>query len=354
MKCSLPFRSPSTQIATINNKKAARTGAAAAILFSALMCLAQDQPPSNAQPGTTPQQTQLASNAVQVVIPAGTRLALVLTQPIQTRFLRRGDDIYAQINAPVGSGNQVVIPIGTFVQGKLDKLERRAGRGELRLESMSVTFPDGYVIPLSGPATLVTNEGYALPDPGPGRSIGAFALPAAGIGLGALIGHSVGSSQSIQTTTLPPGCTGPPPYCTSSSMTVPGSKFKDTAIGASIGGVIGAIGSIALLINPHRLLLAAGTPLEMTLEQAVSLKQAEVTAAVQQEGQHPVPEQSVAPLPQPPPPATPVDHGTCWTPGTPGTPPTIIPGGVYPDGTVGPPTIIPGAPPTPGTPYPCP
>ena len=356
MLCSLPSRQNASSISSsCTTKQVIRAITIAAAFLAALACFAQDQTPTSPQPGSQPSQTQAANNTAAVTIPAGTRIALVLTQPIQTRFLHRGDDVYAQINAPVNSGNQVVIPIGTFVQAKLDKLERRGGRGELHLESLSITFPDGYVAPISGPTTLITDEGYALPDPGPGRTVGAFALPAAGIGLGALIGHSVGTSQSIQTTTLPPGCTGPPPGCLSSSMTVPGSKFKDTAIGASIGGVMGAIGSIALLINPHRLYLAAGTPAEMTLQQPVTLQQNEVAKAVQQSEQHPVAEQPAAPRPlPPPPPATPTHHGTCWTPGTPGTAPTVIPGVVYPDGTVGPPTIIPGTPPTPGTPYPCP
>jgi len=357
MQCSLPYLLSVSSIRCLfatNKKRAILAAAVAALLLAAFSCLAQNQSSTDEQRAPQSGRTQAPDNTT-VTIPAGTRFALVLTQPVQTRYLRRGDDIYAQVNSPVTSGNRVVIPLGTFVQGKMDKLERKEGRGELRLQSMLITFPDGYVAPISGPAVLLTDEGYALPDPGPGRTVGAFALPAAGAGIGALIGHSVGTSQSIQTTTLPPGCTGAPPGCLSSSMTVPGSKFKDTAIGASIGGVMGAIGSIALLINPHRLYLAAGTPAEMTLQQPVTLQQNEVAKAVQQSEQHPVAEQPAAPRPlPPPPPATPTHHGTCWTPGTPGTAPTVIPGVVYPDGTVGPPTIIPGTPPTPGTPYPCP
>ena len=91
-----------------------------------------------------------APEITNVTVPAGSRIALVLTQPIQTRYLHRGDDIYAQVVSPVTAGNEVVIPPGTFVQGKIDKLERQGGRGELRLQSMSVTFPDGYTVPIPG------------------------------------------------------------------------------------------------------------------------------------------------------------------------------------------------------------
>ena len=68
------------------------------------------------QPAPDPQDNppavlQKAANGkdVLITIPAGTRIALVLTQPVQTRYLRRGDDVYAQITSPVASGDEVVI-----------------------------------------------------------------------------------------------------------------------------------------------------------------------------------------------------------------------------------------------------
>ena len=66
----------------------------------------------------------------------------------------------------------------------VDKIERRGGRGELRLQSMSITFPDGYVTPIAGPIVLETTDGYAIKDPGSKRSSAAIILPLAGVGLG--------------------------------------------------------------------------------------------------------------------------------------------------------------------------
>jgi len=332
----------------------AKSGAAlVAALVLAIPCLAQEQPLGDQRPESTSRQTQPAN--ATVTIPAGTRIALVLTHPVQSRSMRRGDDIYAQVISPVNNGDEVVIPAGTFVQGTFDRLGRKGDRGELRLQSMSITFPDGYVAPISGPVTLESEEGYAIKDPGHGRALGAIALPLAGIGLGALIGHSVGTSESTLTTTLPPGCTGPPPFCLSSSLSVPGSKAKATAIGAGVGGAAGMIASITLLVGSHHFFLDVGAPIEMTLQQPVSLETNEVADAVQQSEHHPTSPYQVAPRPVAPPPPDPaVDHGTCYAPGTPGTPPTVIPGAPGPDGIPGPPTTIPGTPPTPGTPYPCP
>ncbi|HYM78359.1 MAG TPA: hypothetical protein VE377_20465 [Candidatus Dormibacteraeota bacterium] len=324
-----------------------------ALLFATLPIYAQDQPQPAEPPAPNSSQTDSASNTV--TIPAGTRMALVLTQPVQTRYVRRGDDIYAQVTSPVDADNEVVIPPGTFVQGTVDKIQRTGGRGELRLQSMSLTFPDGYVTPIAGPIVLETTDGYAIKDPGSKRGASAFVLPLAGAGLGALIGHSVGTSDSTVTSNFPPGCSPPQFGCITTSTPVFGSKGKDTAIGASIGSVAGVIASITLLVSSRHFYLDAGAPVQMTLQRPVTLRQDEVAKAVRQSQEWPVAVRAVEPRPMPPPPPdTPIDRGTCYTPGTPGTPPTVIPGAPGPDGIPGPPTIIPGTPPTPGTPYPCP
>jgi len=327
--------------------------AVATTFLFAFTCLAQETPQPSDQPD--PQPSQAEAQPLVVTVPAGTRIALVLTHPIQSRYVHRGDTIYAQVTSPVNSGNEVVIPPGTFVQGTVDKLAQKGGRGELHLQSISMTFPDGYVAPVSGPVTLESTDGYALKDPGSGRFFAGFALPAAGAGLGALIGHFAASSNSSTiTNTLPPGCTGPPPGCLSSSLTVPPNKGESTVIGATVGGAIGFVASLLLLTGSHNFFMDVGSPVEMMLQQPLSLKEDQVADAVRQSVQHPVAEQPIA--------QRPVgrsslrsDHGTCYTSGTPGTPPTFTPGtpaiGDSP-GTPG--TFIPGTPPAPGTSYPCP
>ncbi len=310
-----------------------------AFLVLAFTCFAQQpQPgvPQSSQPG----QSQAASSTV--TIPAGTQLALVLTHPVQSRVIHHGDDIYAQITSPVNAGNQMVIPPGTFVQGTVDKLEQHKGQSaELRLQSMAITFPDGYVAAVSGPITLQSNEGYAIKDPGSRRAIAAFALPAAGAGVGALIGHSVGKAESSTISAFPPGCIGPPPFCSTTTTPVFGTKAKDAIIGAGVGAGIGAVGAVALLFGSHHFFMDVGSPVETTLQKPIILQQKEVDAAVQQFSQHPVAEQPVMPRPVLIPPDVPNDP----FPNTPGTPPTIIPGIPGPDGVPGPPTVIPGTPP---------
>lgn len=318
------------------------------ILLLPLACAAQDE-------GASGPSAAMQPPIETVTLPTGTRFALVLTHPIQSRYIHRGDDIYAQVTSPVDSGNQMVVPPGTFVQGTVDRLEQRGGRAFLHLQSMAITFSDGYVAPVSGPITLDSNEGYAIKDPGSRRMMGTFLLPAAGAGLGALIGHSIGTSQDVMTTTLPPGCVGPPPVCLSSSVTIPGSKGKDTAMGAGIGAAAGMIASMTVLFSSRHFYMDAGSPVEMTLEHPLTLHQDEVAKAVQHSTEQVSVAQPVLSRPVPPaPPDRPADHGTCYTPGSPGTPPTVIPGAPGPGGIPGTPTVIPGTPPTEGTPYPCP
>jgi hypothetical protein len=307
----------------------------AGLLMASFTCTAQNQPPDNA---TNQQPESKSDQSSTITIPAGTQLSLALTQPIQSRYLRRGDDIYAQITSPVTAGNEVAIPPGTFVQGTVDKLERHGGRAELRLQSMSITFPDGYVNSIAGPMTLESSDGYAVKDPGHSHFVAAFALPAAGVGLGALIGHSVGSSQSTLTSSVPPGCIPNSPGCLSSSLPVAGSAGKDTAIGAGIGGAIGMIASMTLLFSSHHFFVDVGSPVEMTLQHPVSFDIQHVSDAAGQSA-----DQSAQ-----------GSRGTCYTAGTPGTPPRWVPGPPDADGTPGPPILIHGTPPTPPTPYPCP
>jgi hypothetical protein len=303
-----------------------------------------------AQPATPPSDSPSAT----ITVPAGTSIALVLTHPIQSRYIHHGDDIYAQVISPIAAGDQVVIPAGTLVEGKVDKLGRNGARGELYLQSMAITYPDGYVAPVAGPITLESDEGYALKDPGNGRAAALFAGPLAGSGLGALIGHSLASSQgSTLTSSIPQGCTPGSPGCLSSSVTGPPDKGKDTVIGASVGAGIGLAVGFLLVGTSHHFFLDVGSPVEMVLPHPLTLQGDQVAEAVRQSAQHPIPAQAIAQRPQPPPP--PADTGTCYTPGTPGTPGTDIPGTPATPDSPGTPSIhIPGFPPTPPIPHPCP
>ncbi len=250
-----------------------------------LAAFAQQPTPPKSDPAVA---SASPTSSTAVTLPSGTRIALVLMHPIQSRYVHRGDDIYAQIVSPVTSGDEVIIPGGTPVDGKVDRFGRNGSRGELYLQSATISFPDGYAATVAGPITLESNEGYALKDPGKGRVFGAVALPLAGAGLGALIGHAAASSQpNTITSSLPPGCMGPPPGCLTSSLTTPAEKGKDTVIGAAVGGGIGFVASLLLANSSRHFFLDVGSPVEMTLPHSLTLERDQVAEAIRDAEQHP-------------------------------------------------------------------
>jgi hypothetical protein len=332
----------------LTKTKLQRILALTTLLLVAITCLAQPQTVPQTDSQTNVASTSPALDATSITVPAGTSIALVLTHPIQSRYINHGDSIYAQVISPIAAGNQVVIPVGTLVEGKVDKLGRNGSRGELYLQSMSIIYPDGYVAPVSGPITLESDEGYALKDPGTGRTAGLLAGPMAGAGLGALIGHSVAPSQGTTlTSSIPQGCIPNSPGCLSSSITGPPNKGKDTVIGAAVGTGVGLAVGFLLVGTSHHFFLDVGSPVEMTLPHPLTLGQDQVASAIRDAAQRPTPEQPVAPRRQIIAPPTNNDPGICWTPGTPGTP-------AIGDSPGTPSTHIPGIPATPPVAHPCP
>jgi hypothetical protein len=303
----------------------------AAVACVAAVCFAQDQP----EPPSAPQPQPAAT----VTIPASTRFALVLSHPVSSTTVRHGDDIHAQTTAPIAIGDQVVIPAGTFIQGTVDKLSRNGSRGEFLLQSAAVIFPDGYIAHIAGPITVESDEGTAWMNPSTGTKVGMVVAPLAGLGLGAAIGSAAHTTTSS----------------TLAGQTITASSPKGLAIGSLIGLAAGGAVALVLLAHSHQFFVDVGAPMQMTLPQPITLAQNRVDDANREAQTHPVSVPMASPRPQPVSyPAAPVNHGTCFTPGTPGTPPTVIPGAPGPNGIPGPPTVIPGTPPVPGTPYPCP
>jgi hypothetical protein len=306
-----------------------------AVLSFALGCLAQEQATNTQKPNSSSQLQRSPDNKSTLIIPVGTRLSLVLTHSVLSKTVHRGDDVYAQTTFPVALGNEVVIPPGTFVQGKVDKLERQGDRGEMHLQSMSVIFPDGYVAPIPGPLNLESDEGYAQRDPGKGYVAAAIAAPIGGAAIGALIGHAANGSPGTDI----------------NGMNFNPSKLKSTAIGSMVGLAAGGVVALVMITRGHQFFLDVGSPVAMTLQQPMLLDTDQVADAVRQAAERPTPTQPVAPRP---PVSTSTPTGTCYTAGTPGTPPTIIPGmPAIGDSPGTPDTVIPGIPATPGTPYPC-
>jgi alcohol dehydrogenase (NADP+) len=118
------------------------------------------QTPASASSPTEPTQTQ--AQAAPIVVPAGTRLPLVLRNGINTRTSKAGDSVYFETVYPLALNNRIVIPIGTFLRGQLLASRRPGfvkGRGEIRMTLDQMTMPNGYTLSLSATPSSVDRDG---------------------------------------------------------------------------------------------------------------------------------------------------------------------------------------------------
>jgi len=200
----------------------------AAILASPFVAFAQqpEGPQTSAPPPVAPPPlapAQPAGSGEKILIPAGTRIGVVLENGISTRSAKPGDSIYLQTSFPITQGNRIVIPVGSYLRGELLESKRPGrvkGRGEFRLKLNTLILPNGYTVNLnaaprsadSGGKETMDSEGKVTGPGGKGKDvqtvaettatgagIGAIADGARGLGMGAGIGAVAGLAAVLLT-----------------------------------------------------------------------------------------------------------------------------------------------------------
>jgi type IV secretory pathway VirB10-like protein len=206
---------------------------------------------------TTPAKAPAAAEATvkpveQLVIPAGTKVPLALKHAISTRQTREGDAVYAETTFPVVVNDRVLIPAGTYVQGRISHIQqagRVKGRAEVLMHFTTLIYPSGYTVLLPGALenapgvdkTKVTgDEGTIRADGKTAEKVGTVAGTAAS---GTVIGAATG------------GGTG-------------------ALVGAGIGGAVGS--AIALLTRGNDVKMDAGTTVEMVIQRDVPVDSSRV------------------------------------------------------------------------------
>lgn len=204
---------------------------------------------AQASPAVHPTSATTSSSAGpnELIVPAGTKVPLALKHAVSTKSAREGDSVYAETTFPVVQDNRVLIPAGTYVQGRITHVQRAGrikGRAEVLMHFTTLIYPSGYTVTLPGAVENVPGaektsikgqEGTIRQDSQKGEKIGTVASSA---GTGAVIG---GLSRG----------------------------GKGAAIGAGIGGAVGT--AIALLSRGNDVKLDAGTTVEMVFQRAVPL-----------------------------------------------------------------------------------
>jgi type IV secretion system protein VirB10 len=147
----------------------------------------------------------------------------------------------------VAIDDKVVVPAGTYVQGKISTIKpagRLKGRAEVLIHFTSMIYPSGYTVMLPGSienapavdrAKVKDKEGTIQADSDKGKTARTVAQPAAE---GALTGAVVRGGEGA-------------------------------LIGAGIGGAVGT--TIAALTHGNEVKMGPGTTLEVVLERDVAV-----------------------------------------------------------------------------------
>ena len=229
-------------------------------------CLAQEQPAETPPLPSAPsaQKTTRPEGDLRVIIPIGTLIPLVLTRPLNSHDIHSGDFVFAQVSNPVMVNDQVAIPAGTFVRGKVAHLRRNGTRGELTMHSAALVM-GAAVVDLGGPVRIESEEWTAYSNPSGAAKAAIILVPMLAMPVGALLGHAADG----KTTT----------YLGGTPFTTP--SHKGLVIGTTVGFGVGVGAALALLAHSHGFYLEEGTPLHMTLASSVSLTRAQIAAAEQ-------------------------------------------------------------------------
>ena len=207
---------------------------------------------------TLAQQTPAASEQSKIVVPAGTKIPLVLKQGITTRTARQGDPVYAATNFPVAINDRIVIPAGAYVQGVVDEVKRAGkvkGTAEVLVHFRTLIFPNGYTVmfpssvddaPDADTAKVKDQEGTVKRDSEKGKDAATVAKTAGvGAGLGGVAGRGV----------------------------------KGLGIGGAAGAGAGLI--YTLFTRGSDLKLPAGTSVDIVLDRPLTLDPAKLRAPAQ-------------------------------------------------------------------------
>jgi hypothetical protein len=223
---------------------------------AAFVCMALLAGIATAQSTLTPDPaaTAVESDKPMLTIPAGTRIPLSLKQAISTKTAKTGDPVYAETAFPFVVNERVVIPAGTYIQGKIERAQRGGhvkGRAEVLIHFTSMIYPNGYTVMLGGSVentpgaektSMKDSEGTIRQDSEAGRKAKSAAE---GATTGAVIGAVTNGG-------------------------------KGAGIGAGVGGVAGL--AIGMLSRGADVRLEPGTSIEMEIQREVRVDASRVSS----------------------------------------------------------------------------
>ncbi len=101
---------------------------------------------SNSAPPAISRREEPPPAPAEIMVPAGTRIPLVLRNAVDTKHSHEGDRVYLDTSFPVSIDGHVVIPRGSSVAGTVTTSKPAGvvkGKGELYIRFDSLTLPNG-------------------------------------------------------------------------------------------------------------------------------------------------------------------------------------------------------------------
>ncbi len=104
----------------------------------------------------------LCGSAGAAEIPPGAHVLLRMENNISTRTAQEGDYVYLRTASPVSVDGQIVLPVGTYVQGVVLHAKRAGrihGKAQLAIRLENFTLADGQVLKFAPKLASVDSEG---------------------------------------------------------------------------------------------------------------------------------------------------------------------------------------------------
>ena len=235
---------------------------------------------AQAQTAPTPATVQPAAVAAPqtFTVPAGTKVLLSLKSAINTKTAQQGDGVYLVSSFPVVGNARIMIPVGVYVQGVVDRVVRPGrvkGRAQLDLHFTTMIFPNGQVVEVPGVLNSLPgsdgpkvkgNEGTVEQAGNKGRDVGNV-----------LKGAAIGAEGGV----------------------IGGAATGNLAKGVGYGSLAGAAaGTIyTLFTRGDDIVIPTGTSVEMVLQRPLVLQETQL-AGLDESRPQMVPGNQQQPLPK--------------------------------------------------------
>jgi hypothetical protein len=234
---------------------------AVALLAGITMAQAQTATTSSSAP-----QPTAAATPQTFTVPAGTKVLLSLKSAINTKTAQQGDGVYLVSSFPVVGNARIMIPVGVYVQGVVDRVVRPGrvkGRAQLDLHFTTMIFPSGQVVDVPGVLNSLPgsdgpkvkgNEGTVEQAGNKGRDVGNV-----------LKGAAIGAEGGV----------------------IGGAATGDLAKGVGYGSLAGAAaGTIyTLFTRGNDIVIPTGTSVEMVLQRPLVLQESQLAGMDESHGQ---------------------------------------------------------------------